>query len=148
MRYLEAEKRKTKNVIYLSIIYINMVCACSPHKAVLSTPWHPAHPVPVLIHLREIQAVVTKLRQRYYQVPLDAVKGGDSAMPCHRTGYDRRNIHTHSSNSDTFKHLKNEILNKRKKEKHLSAVSSILNPSSTLEAWDHPSPTRACQAYY
>lgn len=36
--------------------------------------------------------MATKLRQRYYITPGNAVKAVDNAMPCDRTGYDRPNI--------------------------------------------------------
>ena len=86
---------------YVYIILVYYVCA------VLSTRRHPAHPVPVLIHHlsnREIQALWS---QNYDTAKLHrcVIQGVDNAMSCNSifsTGYDRHNIHTHTSNPDVY----------------------------------------------
>ena len=61
--------------------------------------------------------MVTKLRQRY-NIVRNVVKGVDTAMPCHRTGYDKHNLHKHVvSNPDASKERKSERQRKKRKKR-------------------------------
>ena len=102
------------NVSGLLLACVIPCCAfhCTNNVCVLSARGHPAHPVSSLIlHPRDTQALWSH-------------RGVENAMLCHRTGYDRLNIHTHASNSGT---LKERI---RKKSTLLIALhSSVVLPS-------------------